>query len=51
MAKFDRKKFREEQFKKSQQVEYNDPLENFQDSSQNIDLNFLLGLVYSLRLS
>ena len=36
MAKFDRKKFREEQFKKSQQVEYNDPLENFEGSKTEL---------------
>lgn len=35
MAKFDRKKFREEQFKKSQ-VEYNDPLENFEGSKTEL---------------
>ncbi|MBK8395192.1 MAG: hypothetical protein IPL26_08100 [Leptospiraceae bacterium] len=38
MAKFDRKKFREEQFKKTR-VEYNDPLENFEGSKT--DLLFL----------
>lgn len=35
MAKFDRKKFREEQFKKSQ-VEYNDPLDNFEGSKTEL---------------